>query len=464
MRTKLLMIILSTIMASPPVAAEQEREKPHEISVDLHIRAEWLKLAPVTDDVNRVATWSAQRILRALDPKTWEPYDDSQNVFPCDLKDLRRTFHIEKNEFLLGEPILVEFRIKLEGQGTWRERIGGNYRARGRDDNFLFLMRRKDGRWVRDPYGPIQYYMGGISSSYTVEQNQPMSYWHPVQRWCAVNRPGEYDLYCFQSAHEDTVVGQHEARIAGLPKKMKEDHFLNGDGTLIDSRTGKRSERYSIILTWRRQEWDASPLMEDIPTEVAEYAAKSWGVESTAGFAHFRVVIKKGSKVQRDSMLAHWTKFLEGNHRQEWPTGRRDAARQAICFSQQDDFLPLIENWIATASQPSDFHGLAMRPSRKATAMLLKAPNPNAIAAMRYLHPDRVPDVIPQLIRWVTHENNRVRTEAEARLRMWTGQGFHRNWKGYHRQRPTPEEARKMQPAWKEWWQKNKKNFKPNKQ
>jgi len=106
MRTKLLMIILSTIMVSPPVAAEQEREKPHEISVDLHIRAEWLKLAPVTDDVNRVATWSAQRILRALDPKTWEPYDDSQNVFPCDLRDLRRTFHIEKNEFLLGEPIL----------------------------------------------------------------------------------------------------------------------------------------------------------------------------------------------------------------------------------------------------------------------------------------------------------------------------------------------------------------------
>jgi len=399
----------------------------------------------------------------ALDPKTWEPYDDSQNVFPCDLRDLRRTFHIEKNEFLLGEPILVEFRIKLEGQGTWREPIGGNYRARGRDDNFLFLMRRKDGTWVRDPYGPIQYYMGGMSSLYTVEQKQPKSYWQPVQKWCAVDQSGEYNLYCFQSAHGYTVVGQHEALIAGLPKKMKEDHFLNGDGTLIDSRTGKRSERYSIISTWRRQEWDASPLMEDIPTEVAEYAAKSWGVENTADFAHFKIVIKRGSEVLTDRMVDHWTKFLEGNDAQGWLTERRTAARHAICFSQQDDFLPLIEKWIATASQPSDFYGLAMRPSRRATAMLLKAANPNAIAAMRYLHPDQVPDVITQLIKWLTHENDRVRAHAEMRLHTWTGQAFHRDWKGYHHQRPTLEEAREMQPAWREWWQNNRKDFKPKK-
>ena len=55
----------------------------------------------------------------------------------------------------------MEFRIELDGKGEWREPVGGNYRARGRDDNFFFLMRHEDGTWVRDPYAPIDFSMGG---------------------------------------------------------------------------------------------------------------------------------------------------------------------------------------------------------------------------------------------------------------------------------------------------------------
>jgi hypothetical protein len=128
--------------------AEREEAGPEEILVDLHIRAEWLPLSPSSDTPG--TTRSALRTLRAIDPESEESYDRSKDVFRCNPTDLRRAFLLEKEEFLLGEPLLVEFRITLDGPGEWREPVGGNYRARGRDDNFLFLMRHEDGTWVRD--------------------------------------------------------------------------------------------------------------------------------------------------------------------------------------------------------------------------------------------------------------------------------------------------------------------------
>ena len=145
------------------------------------------------------------------------------------------------------------------------------------------------------------------------------------------------------------------------------------------------------------------------------------------------------------------------------PKNRETATRQAIQFAQQDDFLSLIEKWITAPDEAAytNFQGIAMRPNPEATSMLLKANTADAVAAMCYLHPDRIPDVIPQLIEWLTHEDNRMRSQAEDRLRQWTGQAFHHNWRGYYYQRPTLEEAKRMQPMWREWWKKNKDSFSP---
>lgn len=464
MNAKLPIIISFTLIALTSVRCEsrEESEKREQVRVDSHIRAEWTELPPSVgkpEGGEQTMTLSALRILRAIDPKTEKPYDKTRDIFGCDPADLRRTFRLEKNEFLLGEPILVEFRIELDGPGEWDERIGGNYRARGRDDNFFFLMRHEDGTWVRDRYPPKQGYIGGgISSLHELKQNQLISYWHPVQRWCAVDRPGKYDLYCFQVAHGHTVVGRRQALIAALPDKVKKDHFVNADGGLIDSKTGKCSERYYI--TWPMHKWDASPLTKKIPADVVERAGKSWDVQNVMDFAHLRMVVRQGSDRERQQMVKYWTNIAESGAKRAMPTRRATAARQAICFAQQDDFLPLIEKWIATASQ-GDLCGLAMRPSPEATAMLLKAASPNAVAAMSYLCPDRIPDVLPQLIKWLTHEDQRMRAESEYRLHRWTGQAFSRDWKGYHCQRPTLEEGRKMQPMWQEWWDKNKRGFKP---
>lgn len=439
--------------------AETQNIQHQETSLDLHTKAKWRLLSPAA------GTRSALRILRAANPQTKNPYDNSTNVFGCNPADLRRTFHLEKNELLLGEPILVEFRVELHGPGQWQEPIGGNYRSRGRDDNFLFLMRHKGEVWVPDRYTRGGGIGGGLSTSISVKQNKPLSYWFGVQQWCAIDDPGTYELYCFQTAREYTVVGQRRALTAAIPDGIKNKLAVGDHGVLIDTGTGSKPlAKYRPAIRRQRHEWPPSPLVREIPPDVLARAGRSWYIESVMDFAHFTIVIRTGSAQERQEMIRYWTSVAESGSDRVMPAKRAAAARKAISFAQQDDFLPLIEEWIADASQPGAFFGLAMRPSPAATRILLRSANPNAVSAMRHLHHDRIPDVVPQLIEWLTHEDQRMRTESEHRLVTWTGQTFRSDRRGYDYRRPTMEEARKTQPLWRKWWHENKDGFEPKAQ
>jgi hypothetical protein len=455
---RLFMAFAALFQIVGPSRGQEQAKQRQEISVGLHIEAEWRLLPPAA------GTRSALRILRAVDPQTKKPYDNSIDIFGCNPTDLRRTFHLEKKDFILGEAILVEFRVDLHGPGQWQEATGGNYRSRGRDDNFLFLMRHKDGTWVQDRYSNASGFGGGLAGSYEVSQNKPMSYWFGVQRWCAIDKPGTYELYCFQTAHGATVTGQSSARRAASPDEIKKVHTVDNNGGLIDTKTGKLSQKYRPTTRWQRNKWPASPLADEIAAEVLAHAAQAWNAQSTVDFAHFTIVVREGTEQQRQDMIRYWTNIAESGSDRVMPTKRAAAAREGISFAQQDDFLPLIEKWIASASQPSNLYGLAMRPSAKAAAILLKTETPNAIAAMHYLHRDHIPDVIPQLIEWITHENDRMRTQSEYRLHTWTGQAFGRDFRGTKQGWPTMENAREIQPLWRKWWQQNKGSFKPQTQ
>jgi hypothetical protein len=463
MRRRFLFTIILSLAGVVVLSHAGEKRAPRqEVSIDLHVGAEWSPVFPSTAVPDGDATTlSAFRILRAVDPETNKRFDTSNDVFGCNPADLHRTFRIQKTEFLLAEPILVDFSIRLDGPGEWNEPVGGNYRARGRDDNFLFVMKHEDGTWVRDPYAPVTMYMGGIASTYQVKANEPRAYWFAVQRWCAIDRPGTYELYCLQMNHGHEVAGSRAALVAAMPDEIAKGHFLNDECILIDRETNERSERYSIVPTWRRHQWQASPLLKKMPAELAEYVQKTWPVQDAADFAHFKIIVREGSARQRERMIRYWTKIAESTEDKPWPKGQTAAAREAICFARQDDFLPVIEKWIPTFTQPSDYYGLAMRPSPKATEILLKEANPNAVAAMYYLHPDRIGDAIPQLINRLTHEDDRMRAESEYRLHLWAGQAFCRDWQGYDHERPTLDEGRRMQPMWQEWWQRNKDDFVP---
>jgi hypothetical protein len=462
---------LATAGVGAWVDAQAAEDKPEEVQVDVHSVAEWVAL-PVRDldaVAGRAVALSAVRILRAIDPETKAPYDASNEELGCDPTALRREFRLEKAEFLLGEPILVELRVEMEGEGEWREEFGGCYRARGRDDNFLFLMRHEDGTWVGDPYAPIMMYMDGLASHFTVKEREPHSSWLAVQRWCAIERPGKYDLYCFHRAQGLDVIGRRAALLAGMPAEVMKDHRLDEDAVLVDSATGELSTRYTvstrIVEVGEGGRWAKTPFWSELPLGVTGYAreANAWGVEETSDFAHFKIVVRDGTPEERRAMVERCSEQAADARDDQTGYGKAPAARQAIQFAMQDDLLPLIADWIKfdRDTDHNNFAGLAMRPSKASTALLLKCGAKDAVGGMYWLRKEKVADVIARLIEWLADDDVEARHMAEWYLRKWTGEAFGHSWEGEDREHPTLEEGQAMQAAWRAWWDENKADFKP---
>ena len=64
--------------------------------------------------------------------------------------------------------------------------------------------------------------------------------------------------------------------------------------------------------------------------EVIEYAKKTWDVQNVMDFAHFKIVIKQGTKIERQQMIEYWADIAESEDAETMPAGRIAAARQAI--------------------------------------------------------------------------------------------------------------------------------------
>jgi len=149
---------------------------PEPIPVRLKVEDFWVEL-PSTPDAPEsgkpVFTHAAANVKRHLDPDSGEPYVAWPHS--SEPAQVRKQFLLEQREFLLGEPILVEYRVTVEGPGSFREKAGGNYRSRGRDDNFLFLLRREDGTWVGDVHPFAGGIGGGLGGGVSVDAARPHS-------------------------------------------------------------------------------------------------------------------------------------------------------------------------------------------------------------------------------------------------------------------------------------------------
>ncbi len=190
-------VFLLLAMARPAMPQDDDRAEP--VSVKIRYRHDrWIMAPPVLDgelpnssDGTRSVFY---RVVRAINPRTEQPYDLSEPTFDCDPEDLRHMFRLEKKEFILGEPILVEHRIELNGEGKFEWFTGGNYRARGRDDNYAFYLRRVDGGEVPDVY-PAQgglMFGGGLGGTREITKRTPHSAWLGLQRYLAIVKPGVY--------------------------------------------------------------------------------------------------------------------------------------------------------------------------------------------------------------------------------------------------------------------------------
>lgn len=479
-----LVLAFSMFLAIAMAAVAQEtEEQPKPVRIDVYYRQDsWIMAPDVADEPSSEDSGITQSVflsvIRAVNPATGEPYDKSEPNFNFALDDLRHFFRLEKKEFLLGEPILVEHRIELNGPGEWNWFVGGNYRARGRDDNFSFVLRRADGALVPDVYPKLEglIFGGGLGSDHTIKKAQPLSYWLGLQKYSAITEPGSYDLYCM-TGYKRKIFGEVEAMRPALPDEIALDHFVSDSGELVDRETGERSRRYALVTKAHYLDSGAqSPLKGVIPSEVLAYATEqSFGFPSKdAGsfgtVARFRIGIRKGTPAERQQMVAQWTKAAEST-RNSVIERYNQALIESVWYARQDHFLPLLERWITNFKEQDhgfdsvrlDLNGLALRPDSSAFALLLKASPAQVTNAFYRLHPNRIAEAIPVCIDWLTHGDNDVRARAESRLIDWTGQSFEHTWKGYHYQRPTLAEGQSMQRLWRAWWRENSSSFKPHK-
>jgi hypothetical protein len=418
---------LVPVVALSCLAADQAPSRnTNVVRVELKVGWEWLPMA---------GGRSALRIRRALDP-AGRPYDASLTALGCQPADLRRSFQLPKNDYLLGEPLIVEMRISLEGPGIWREPVGGNYRAHGRDDNFAFLLRREDGTFVPDPYAPFEGLGGGLSSTYPVQQGAPGSHWLAVQRWAAIDRAGTYELFAFQFAHD---------RELGLSQALAVQAPLHDAGV---------SQLHPRLI----EEPTPSPLEASLPHDVRSRLGERSAI--VQDFAHFRVTIRAGSATAIAAMIAR-VRSEAKQFTESVRASRADATRAAIWFARQEMFLPTLAEWIHTRDAAYYMAGLAMNPSPRATKLLLADRSQEAINALHYLPSSRVRDAIPELIERLDDSSDSIRSLAEQHLKRWTGQSFGHTWEGYQLGRPTLEEAPAVKSEWRRWWSEHATNWQP---
>src|SRR5215471_16230769 len=204
-------VLAFLLLISTSLRARQEDDKRKKIDLHTYYRhAGWIMAPAMADDPNApepTITHSVlQSLLQAVEPETGKPYQGTVDPPTCKPSDLRIAFRLEKKEFLLGEPLLVEFRVELDGPGYYEWSIGGNSTL-GRDDTFSFLMRNHDGTVVQDPYEKPKFYGGGLTFQHEVKNGAPVTSWLAIQRWCAIDRPGTYDLYCVSAKYQQLVIG-----------------------------------------------------------------------------------------------------------------------------------------------------------------------------------------------------------------------------------------------------------------
>ncbi len=443
----------------PPPAAEPQPEPdpdPDEIRIDVHVRTEWTSL-----DATRMppGSRSAVAVARAFHPDTQRPHGPSEPP-GAHARDLTRGFVLVDTQLLVGEPVVVEHRITVEGPGTWQEPMGGNYRARGRDDNFAFVVIPAEGSVQPDPYGPNDFHMGGISTTYEVERGAAQSYFHAVPRYAVVDTPGRYDLYCLHFAHAHDVLGWREAMAAALEQRVGQRYRLGPQGNELLLPDGRPANR-SVSPTWKQDGDTPSPLMSEIPARLRE-ARPNVGWDRLQDFAHFEIEVRAGSASDHAAMVQRWTALADKSGR-SMQADLAEAARQAIWFSRGDDFLPWIERRLEGDSHtpPQDLAGLAMRPSLAAVELLLGKGGAHGIMNASHIDPSLVPFAFPRVIEHLDAPDDDTRSFAFDVLARWSGERFSVGWDGYQRGRPTVKEAGPIKDHVRAWWAAHHDGFVP---
>jgi hypothetical protein len=452
-------IAATTLAASIGGAHGQESTRQQVLLHVTYQHVDWVVAPPAVDDADSSDPTTTYNVLAsryvALDPQAGQPLADAPPQLECDPGDVVSVFTLDKREFLLGEPILVNYSFSLSGPGEWPWSSSAMIDGSGRESGYAFFLRHEDGTWLSDYYPQPKMFAGSILSSLgKVVQGRPESTWLAVQRWCALTKPGVYDLYCLGYRARTLAAGEDEARAAAVPEEVRADGVVYRGG-LIDARTGEASNKYEAVLDGGQYLGTSeSPIVGHMPAELTARLG-GWAKYSSA-LAHFRIVVRMGTPAERRRMVESWINRAEVSGPHTWRGLPSSAAREAIWSVRQDDFLPMVGQWVRKAKNADGLYldALALRPDTKATAILVTAPRKETLRAMSRLSAQQIPSVVPLLIDWLVDADHEVRAQSESLLCEWSGTSFKHTWVGYNWERPTLAEGRVMQPLWRAWWRK----------
>ncbi|PAW86554.1 MAG: hypothetical protein B9S33_07805 [Pedosphaera sp. Tous-C6FEB] len=129
------------------------------------------------------------------------------------------TLLADKQEFFLGENILLHYRIENAGKEHLGFDVGGDYRGGTRANRFKVTVVDATGRAIPDP-APAQHEMGGLSP---VGSAKPGGEWFEsvwLLRYRTLDQPGDYTITVFH----DLGWGERQAqdpRVATLKLRLK---------------------------------------------------------------------------------------------------------------------------------------------------------------------------------------------------------------------------------------------------
>ncbi|MBL4705497.1 MAG: hypothetical protein JKY54_13320 [Flavobacteriales bacterium] len=98
-----------------------------------------------------------------------------------------------KSNFLLGENILVHFKLENTGGNSFKANFGGDYRAAARSLRWKVTAINEKGDTVADPY-PEGFCMGGLGYETEITKDEPYYRSIPILRYLRFEKPGTYRL------------------------------------------------------------------------------------------------------------------------------------------------------------------------------------------------------------------------------------------------------------------------------
>jgi hypothetical protein len=290
---------------------------------------EWVELEPASDPTGVFKENKTYAII----PKQLDKFPEGTQ--------LHKSFVLEKQEYLLGEPIMIELRTWLEGPGEWEELhwVGDSH-------DFVFLMQHEDGEWVQHQI--IREPMDRGGSFDRVTQHNAHQRWVLLQFAQAIKRPGKYRLYCFY-------------RLFGWGNEVKVPYFIRGTPLALYAYFPKELQEYYIGL---------DPTMDKLGKrdEVWLQFSHAWKMKDTLRraevYAEFTINIREGNKAENEDMVRKTIESLGKDVRSQ-------QLRSNLTLIQQEHFLRSIpEIYTESYTYGNYLEGLRGHPSPVATEML----------------------------------------------------------------------------------------------